>query len=306
MAKVLKALAWVLAAIVVIVFFAYADFWPSPPPPGELVDVDGRDVHVLCMGPEAKGSGTAVWLESPGHGFTIYWTLVQQGLAERGIRSCSYDRSGFGWSETYAGPYDAEREVDDAIAALSEVGDAEVPLVLVGHSYGGVLVRVFAARLPGRVKGIVYVDPATITLWRRGLDSGEMSNAEFPTGLPWPAIRLLMRLSDSESYDMYRHMTARASFFSRMEDDQALFAERTKALAVYPPPDVPSIIISRAQDEAMFSAELDKLWFESYRTEIGDRLDDVRYVVAEDSDHEIPRKQPEIVVEAVVDLIGPR
>lgn len=301
MKKPLKILTWVSCITFGGLFLAYADFWPLPGAPGELVEVGDRQVHVLCMGD--ADSQPAVWLEAPGHGFTVYWMPLQRMLENEGIASCSYDRSGFGWSEPYEG-YDPEREVDEAIAALTRF-DADGPIVLVGHSYGGLLVRVFAQRLSQRVRGIVYVDPATLTLWRRGMEMGEM-HYEPPAGVPWPLVRLFMDLENKdvdESARLYRVMTSRSSFFRRLQQSNSSISEKAKILARYTVPDVPSVVISRSPDITVYSPVLDKIWLDSYRTEIGDAVSDIEFRTATDSGHDIPRTQPALIVDAIRRLI---
>ena len=68
---------------------------PAGPPPGRLVDVGGRAVHVRCVGP-ASGGPTII-LEAGGGAYSTVWSAVQERLAPR-LRSCAHDRAGFGWS----------------------------------------------------------------------------------------------------------------------------------------------------------------------------------------------------------------
>ena len=115
------------------------------PPPGRLVDVGGYRLHLRC---EGQGSPTVV-LES-GSGMTSNeWTLVQPEVAKF-TRVCSYDRSGFGWSDS--GP------TADPVGVLHILlGNAGVsgPYAIVGHSYGTGLARRFAYRFSNEVKGMV-------------------------------------------------------------------------------------------------------------------------------------------------------
>src|SRR3984957_3946145 len=67
---------------------------PVPAPPGKLVDVGGRKLHLYCTG---QGSPTVV-LEAGAGGFSIDWALVETEIANT-TRVCSYDRAGYGWSD---------------------------------------------------------------------------------------------------------------------------------------------------------------------------------------------------------------
>ena len=124
----------------------------APPGPlGKLVDVGGYRVHLYCLG---SGSPSVV---IAGAGYSFDWGLVQPEVAKF-TRVCAYDHSGIAWSE--AGPPDTcELRVSEIHAALAaaEIG---APFVLVGHSLGALVARLYAARHGGDVAGMVIVDHA--------------------------------------------------------------------------------------------------------------------------------------------------
>jgi pimeloyl-ACP methyl ester carboxylesterase len=123
---------------------------------GELVDVDGRQVHVRRMG--APAAGPTVVFESGLSSPLEMWSHVQTAVAES-APTISYDRAGIGRSEAGELPRTAER-ISGEFERLLDVLDVRGPLVLVGHSYGGMLLRAFAQRHPDRVAGVVLVDSA--------------------------------------------------------------------------------------------------------------------------------------------------
>ena len=125
-----------------------------PSPPGRLIDVGGRRLHLLCGG---KGTPTVV-LEAGASSFSIDWTLVQREL-DHTTRVCSYDRAGMGWSDSSTAATRAS-EGSDLHTLLSVAGERP-PYVMVGASRGGLLVRAFAADYPDEVLGLVLVDPAS-------------------------------------------------------------------------------------------------------------------------------------------------
>jgi pimeloyl-ACP methyl ester carboxylesterase len=117
------------------------------PPPGRLVDVGGYRLHLRC---EGQGSPTVV-LES-GSGMTSNeWTLVQPEIAKF-TRVCSYDRAGFGWSNS--GP---PAEPVEILHILLGKAGMSGPYAIVGHSYGSGLARRFAYRFSSEVKGMVLM-----------------------------------------------------------------------------------------------------------------------------------------------------
>jgi pimeloyl-ACP methyl ester carboxylesterase len=119
---------------------------------GTLVDIGGRRLHCLVTG----NGGPTVVLEA-GMGDTVAtWSQVQPALAVW-TTVCSYDRAGLGSSDPASGPRTATAMVDDLRALLTAAG-LPGPYLLVGHSFGGQLVRLFAGRFPDEVIGLVLVD----------------------------------------------------------------------------------------------------------------------------------------------------
>jgi pimeloyl-ACP methyl ester carboxylesterase len=121
-------------------------------PPGEMVDVGGHELHINCIG---QGSPTVILDASLGN-MSAHWFWVQQAVAKTTC-ICAYDRTGMGWSESGPEPRDAE-QFSGELHALLEGADIGGPYVLVGHSYGGLYARMYAARYPDEVAGVVLVD----------------------------------------------------------------------------------------------------------------------------------------------------
>lgn len=127
---------------------------PTDLPPGRLVDVSGRLLHIRCVG--AATSGPTVILEAGAGDYSNRWTVVQDLLASR-VTSCAYDRAGFGWS---TGNQNESMSQDNAdLRALLAAAQVAGPYVLVGHSMGALLVRRYANHYPDAVVGMVLVGP---------------------------------------------------------------------------------------------------------------------------------------------------
>ena len=119
------------------------------------------------MGPlhlniQGEGSPTVV-LESGIAGSSLSWAFVESRL-KGCTQVCTYDRSGLGWSAALSGPRTVEQMVSELVQALEQAGLAG-PYILVGHSFGGLLIRAFAHFHADRVAGLVFVDPVTISGW---------------------------------------------------------------------------------------------------------------------------------------------
>ena len=126
-----------------------------PPLPGKLVDVGGWRLHLNCTGSN-KGSRPTVVLESGSGDFSFDWSLVQPGIS-RFTRVCSYDRAGNAWSDLGPRPRTMKQVAYELHTALLKAGSKR-PYVLVGQSFGGLLIRTFADQYPKEVAGMVLID----------------------------------------------------------------------------------------------------------------------------------------------------
>lgn len=124
------------------------------PPPGELIDVGTHRLHLNFIGNEQ--AGPTVVFEAGAGDFSLGWHGFQEQVAEF-APVVSSDRTGLGWSERGAHPPSAGRAADELYTAL-QTADIPGPYVLVGHSYGGGVIRLFAHRHPEVVAGLVFVD----------------------------------------------------------------------------------------------------------------------------------------------------
>ena len=129
------------------------------PPPGRVVDIGSCRLHLY-----EQGSGKpAVVLESGIASSSLAWALVQPRVAEF-TRVVSYDRAGLGWSRASKQPRKMETMLSE-LAALLENANIPPPYILVGHSFGGLLIRAYAYLRPQEVAGLVLVDPVCVSSW---------------------------------------------------------------------------------------------------------------------------------------------
>jgi pimeloyl-ACP methyl ester carboxylesterase len=170
---------------------------PPLPPPGSLVDVGGWKLHLNCTG-EVHPAQPTVILESGAGDFSVEWSLVQPKVAEF-ARVCSYDRAGDGWSELGPHPRTFHQIAYELHTLLANAG-IKRPIVLVGHSYGGWLVRQYQAVYPSEVSGMVLVEPGMDNPWRitPATDGKLVRASDLATGQPVPEIKKSgpLRVSD--------------------------------------------------------------------------------------------------------------
>jgi pimeloyl-ACP methyl ester carboxylesterase len=130
--------------------------------PDRMVDIGGRRLHVQISG-ERSGAGPTVVLEAGLAATSLSWATVQPLIAEF-AQVASYDRAGLGWSDNAVATATARNAVDDLHLLLGRAG-LQSPYILVGHSFGGLIVRIFQQLYPDRVAGLVLVDPVVRSQW---------------------------------------------------------------------------------------------------------------------------------------------
>lgn len=149
--------ALVLLLLILIAAGGLMAAFSSAPMPGRMVDIGGRSLHLVCAGP--KGPGPTVVFEAGAFGLSADFGAVQEGLTAEGVRSCAYDRAGLGRSDPGAAPRDSAAIVADLEALLNRAGEGD-RFILVGHSMAGLHLRLFTARNPQKVAGLVLLDAA--------------------------------------------------------------------------------------------------------------------------------------------------
>jgi len=129
------------------------------PPPGRMIDIGGSRLHII----ESGEVGPPVIFESGISASCLSWTQVRAQV-EGFARACTYDRAWLGWSDPATAPRTTSNIVEELHALLSGARISS-QRILVGHSFGGMLVRAYAAKYPEQVAGLVLVDPLSPSEW---------------------------------------------------------------------------------------------------------------------------------------------
>jgi pimeloyl-ACP methyl ester carboxylesterase len=137
-----------------------------------------------------------VILEAGAGDFSVDWSLVQPGLA-RFARVCSYDRAGSGWSDLGPRPRTMHQIVYELHTLLEKAGERP-PYVLVGHSFGGWVVRLYQLTYPRDVTGMVLVEAGADDPLRMRADGTLVRASDLVTGQPVPAVKTSGPLRESD------------------------------------------------------------------------------------------------------------
>lgn len=286
------------------------------PAPGKLVDVGGYRMHIHCMG---EGSPTVV-MESGLNDFSLQWSSVQAEIGQF-ARVCVYDRSGFGWSETSPHPRTVETMVSE-LHTLLQNAEVEGPYMMVGHSFGGIVVREFTHQHPNEVTGIVLVDsaheqhfvriPAFATLTEAMASQFKLFAtlnsfgimALSPTQIP-------ARGLEGETLEQYRALLATTDYFNAAVIESSSFlteygngsTRKLKSLD-----DLPLIVLTRGLPDSLpilseqENAQYDATWHEMQRELVG-LSSNGKQIIAQNSGHYIQLDEPILVIESVRELI---
>ena len=134
------------------------------PPPGRLVDAGGHRLHMRIEGDANRGP-TVILECGIGGATSCNWGWIEPEVA-RFARVVAYDRAGLGWSDPGPMPRDGRRIVSELHTALGNAG-LRGPYVFVGHSYGGLLARLFTDAYPDEVVGLVLAEPSHPQMFQR-------------------------------------------------------------------------------------------------------------------------------------------
>jgi len=246
-----------------------------------LVDVGGYRLHFHIL----PGTEPAVLLESGGGADATYWDVLAPVLAhETGATIITYDRAGYGESDLPDTPYDIRQEVAGLWRGLEQLGLTN-SLILLGHSYGGLLILVLANEQPNAVRGLVFLDAMNVEFidaigGAEGLTSHPLSQHPFDS-------------SHKEKLTKPQHAAL------RVEAGIPGVVMLLRTMSV--PYDIPIRVIT-AGIPWWPKPEENRAWRESHE-HLAASVKDGKLLVAERSAHLVPDDQPEIIVAAVAELV---
>jgi pimeloyl-ACP methyl ester carboxylesterase len=249
----------------------------------KLVDVGGCRLNFSII----QGSDTRIVLEVGGGADSTAWGPFPMQIAqETGATVVTYDRAGFGKSDLPDTPYDMVEEVDWGMEGLRRLG-LEKDIILMGHSYGGWLIRLTASRYPQFVSGLVLIDPFST-------EFVDLLGVEYLDIHPFAPKDPPMAAMPPEELTKNQRGGLRM-----LKEGVGIKAEIMRETAI--PKNIPVRIITAGQPW-WITPEEDQAWRKAHE-QMAISIPGVELIVAEESDHLIPEKQPEIIIEALKEVI---
>ncbi len=277
------------------------------PMPGQLVDIGGYKMHIDCTG---QGSPTVILDAGLGDSF-LSWQKVQPEIAKF-TRVCSYDRAGLGYSDSSPRPRTTRVFVDELHRLLQHAAIVG-PLILVGHSMGGFDIRLYASLYRSEVAGMVLVDsshpeqqnrlpPAINDLDATWLREQQLFESTMPFGIP----RLLGFCGNDDAIravDCNFHSARESVAELKAISESAAQTAATGSLG-----DIPLIVLSHDPDtpqpdlpEVLVEPTND-VW-QQMQIELAHLSTRGKQVIAKNSGHYIQLDRPDIVIEAVRNIV---
>jgi len=276
---------------------AVAPYGPDRPF-GELISVGGHRLHLHCVG---EGAPTVV-LEAGIGGNHLDWVRAQPAIG-RFTRVCSYDRAGYGWSERGPKPRTVS-QITGELRALLDKARIEAPVVLVGHSFGGLVSLYYASRFRREVAGLVLVDSMHADQYDRFARAGINVPTE-PRGIVYSSPKVLTygipREYKELAYELASSDKSRSYMFNELRNVPHSIAEvRASATPVLPA----SVLVhgNREWDSVTADGRMEDIWLQ-LQTDLAADLQGPAPVIAAESGHQLPLDDPEAVIGAVRDMV---
>jgi pimeloyl-ACP methyl ester carboxylesterase len=286
------------------------------PAPGQIVDVGGFKMHINCLG---QGSPTVI-LAAGTADFSTTWAYVQPEIAKL-TRVCSYDRAGLGWSEPSPYPRTVNTTVEELHALLVNAG-VQGPYVLVGHSLGGMHMRVYAYKYSQEVVGLIQVDslhedqPVYDSEYTKvNQDESKqfhMFSLLSSTGIMALAPQSIPNLGlPKDAYAQWQASLATSDYFkttlaeiNAQEDNCA----EVRALKITSFGNMPLIVLSAGQPDTVISlsdAGNQQRWevWQALQPALAALSSEGKQIIAEQSSHMIQLIQPDLVIESIQEMV---
>ncbi|MBM3184074.1 MAG: alpha/beta hydrolase [Chlamydiae bacterium] len=296
-------------------YFATKQDEKNYPPPGDLIDVGGYQLHLQCQGKPQPGIPTVI-VETGIWDSCQSWKLIQSEIAAT-TRICTYDRAGYGWSEQSTCPRTFEHMVQELKLALEKKG-IHPPFIFVGHSLGGAIIRYYQSQYPNEVVGMIFVDAIltteTPTVFSRTF---RVVSQAFSFLAHFGILRLLFKFAPPISANPQWTSTMQKAYTACHQAKVKTFSTCLKEWDGYETSfsdlrrnarslkDIPVTIISRDPAKPMRpgmskeAARKERSDLEKMNQDTLESLPHARFIVAEGSSHLVQVDRPDVVIDEI-------
>jgi pimeloyl-ACP methyl ester carboxylesterase len=261
------------------------------------VDVGGRTMHLVCVGPSDTGEPT-ILLESGGGMDYSTWTDVLP-VMQSTHRLCAYDRAGLGASDP---PAEASRLAADQVADLRALLDGagiSGPFVIGSWSYGATVATLFTQAYPDDVVGLLFVDPQSPGVVARWRDALPAKTADEPSSVTSLRNEFDTFFDDPSMNSEHVHLLpSLAAAAAALEAPGKLFGDR------------PVVVLSAGSTPATqqnlppdLAKTLDDLWVAAQQELADESTAGTRETVA-GAGHAIQHEKPQAVIDALERILA--
>lgn len=261
------------------------------------IDVGGRTLHLVCVGPVVPGEPTVVF-EAGLEGPYFVWSDVLSPLQST-HRVCAYDRAGLGASPPASASTRTSKDIVADLHTLLTTAKLDGPFVMVGHSFAAWPLAVYASQFPDDVAAVVLVDPRGPKVsdgWRDALPA--------PAASEDPAVAAnrdelgTFEFDPSKNKEHINLAESAAEANAVLDADGPLFGDR------------PLVVLGAADTHTSWAdlpADLmpvfDKIWLDGQKALAAESTAG-SFVSVPDSNHEIQNDQPAVVVDTIEGILA--
>ncbi|MEO1042300.1 MAG: alpha/beta hydrolase [Pseudomonadota bacterium] len=271
------------------------------PAPGSFLDIGDRSLHVECAG---QSSGVTYMLEAGAGASSLDWEVVFHRLAER-AQVCRYDRAGHGWSDRGPRPRTIEAIVRDLDDVIEQKAQSDT-IVLLGHSFGGLIVQAYARKHPERIAGLVLVDAVDTEFIELYADQSKSGARTMRLGsvMSYVGIPRLLGLAPAPSsapdhiQQAMKARVIRPITIATVADESTSVDANVDYLSKLPPinTSLPVTVLSRRTDP---SVPFEQDW-EAAQIRLAQLNERTQRVISTSPDHQLTFTDPDLVVEAAM------
>ena len=284
-----------VTAIVAILLVLVASCTPTNEPPlDEMVDIGTHSLYIHCHG---TGRPTVVIDTGLGESYDSWGSMIES--LSRETRVCAYNRAGYGQSEPGPMPRDSQRAADELHLLLANSGENS-PFLLVGHSLGALNMQVYAHIYPEQVIGLVLLDPSPLA-WMMGKGFPELRE------LFIEQMKAMREDADAAGSSSDPEARAIAAYLNAVASEFEEFFGRTaeEVAEIHSFGELPLTVIGATEPEPGFGeyAQAYRQFWNEESQMLAGKSEAGKFILAEGSSHHIHLDAPQVVTDAILEMI---